>query len=100
MCMHQELLYAESERRARGDEVMSKGEGSGVLVGGGGAEWTSENKKALAAAYSKVRPNVRDFWAQVAKMVPGKVRKWKGRVREGEEGGREREGGKGREWKA
>jgi hypothetical protein len=69
-------------------------------VVGGDAEWTSESKKALAAAYSKVRPNVRDFWAQVAKMVPGKVRKWKGRVREGEEGGREREGGKGREWKA
>jgi len=36
-------------------------------------EWDDASKKALAVAYSKVRPSVQDFWAQVAKLVSGKV---------------------------
>ena len=45
------------------------------MVAGGGNEstaWSVESQKALAAAYTRVRPSVKDFWAQVAKFVPGK----------------------------
>lgn len=36
-------------------------------------EWTAEQRAALQRAYLTVQPSQRNFWQQVAKMVPGKT---------------------------
>jgi hypothetical protein len=40
---------------------------------GRGDAWSADRRAALAAAYTTVRPSVKDFWAHVAKLVPGKT---------------------------
>ena len=62
----EQLLAEELEREARTRE-------GGAVPAAGLQDWDAQSKRELAEAYAKVRPAVKDFWAQVAKHVKGKT---------------------------